>query len=58
MDQIQELLERSVADIIVREKLEADLRSGKRLRVKLGIDPTGPRIHLGRSVPLRKLRQF
>ncbi|HBL50908.1 MAG TPA: tyrosine--tRNA ligase [Firmicutes bacterium] len=58
MDQIQELLERSVADIIVREKLEADLRSGKRLRVKLGIDPTGPRIHLGRSVPLRKLLQF
>ncbi|HAW71350.1 MAG TPA: tyrosine--tRNA ligase, partial [Firmicutes bacterium] len=40
MDQIQDLLERSVADIIVREKLEADLRSGKRLRVKLGIDPT------------------
>ena len=32
--------------------------SGNVLRVKLGIDPTGPKIHLGRAVPLRKLRQF
>lgn len=31
---------------------------GKKLRVKLGIDPTAPDIHLGHTVPLRKLRQF
>ena len=34
------------------------LRGTRPLRVKLGIDPTGPRIHIGRAVPLRKLRQF
>ena len=32
--------------------------SGKQLQVKLGIDPTGPKIHLGRAIPLRKLREF
>ncbi len=39
-------------------KLEAAERTGKPLRVKLGIDATGPQIHLGFAVPLRKLRQF
>ena len=34
------------------------LRSGRELRVKLGFDPTGPKIHLGRAVILRKLRAF
>ena len=34
------------------------LMSGKQLRIKLGIDPTGPKIHLGRAVTLRKLRDF
>src|SRR5207248_2619455 len=44
--------------IHIREELEKRLRSGRKLRVKLGIDPTGPLLHLGRSVPLFKLRQF
>ena len=34
------------------------LKSGKQIRVKFGIDPTAPDLHLGHSVPLRKLRQF
>ncbi len=34
------------------------LRSGRPLRVKLGVDPTAPDLHLGHAVPLRKLRQF
>lgn len=40
------------------EKLERAGEDGRRLRVKLGIDPTAPDIHLGHSVVLRKLREF
>src|SRR5207247_6070054 len=39
-------------------KLERSVRTGKPLRVKYGIDPTGIDVHLGHTVPLRKLRQF
>lgn len=49
---------RGVTEVIDREHLEAALKSGKKLRVKLGIDPTGPKIHLGNAVILRKLRDF
>jgi len=55
---IEELLARGVEDVIVKEHLEQALKSGKQLRVKFGIDPTGPKIHLGRSIPLRKLKAF
>ena len=56
--EIDELLTRGVVDVIVREDVEKRLRVGEKLRVKHGIDPTGPRLHIGRAVPLRKLRQF
>ncbi len=55
---IEELLTRGVEEVIVKEDLEKKLKSGKKLRVKLGIDPTSPNIHLGRSIPLLKLRDF
>ncbi len=55
---IDELLERGVEDIIVKEELREALRSGRQLRIKLGLDPTGPKIHLGRAITLRKLREF
>lgn len=55
---LQELLSRGVEEVFVRENLERALRSGKPLTVKLGIDPTGPKIHLGRAVVLWKLRAF
>lgn len=55
---IEELLTRGVEEVIDRPHLEEKLRSGKQLRVKLGIDPTSPNIHLGRSIPLLKLRDF
>src|SRR5256885_208732 len=42
----------------LRKKLEKSLKTGKPLRVKYGIDPTGIDVHLGHTVPLRKLRQF
>lgn len=52
------LLERGVEEVIVRENLKKRLVRGDKLRVKFGIDPTAPDIHLGHSVVLRKLRQF
>jgi len=55
---IDDLLERGVNEIIVKEKLREKLLSGQTLRVKLGIDPTSTKIHLGRSIPLLKLRDF
>lgn len=42
----------------LRKKLERSFATGKPLRVKYGIDPTGFDVHLGHTVPLRKLRQF
>jgi tyrosyl-tRNA synthetase len=42
----------------LRQKLERSLKTGKPLRVKYGIDPTGIDVHLGHTVPLRKLRLF
>ncbi|GIW79220.1 MAG: tyrosine--tRNA ligase [Gemmatales bacterium] len=42
----------------LRQKLERSLKTGKPLRVKYGIDPTGIDVHLGHTVPLRKLREF
>ena len=55
---IQELLERGVDEAIDKKSLEKKLKSGKVLRVKLGIDPTSPNLHLGRSIPLLKMRDF
>lgn len=56
--QIEELLSRGVAEVIDREHLKQRLLKGEKLRVKLGIDPTSRNLHLGRSVPLLKLRDF
>ncbi len=53
-----EILERGVEEVIVRGHLETVLASGKKLRVKFGIDPTAPDLHLGHTVPLRKLAAF
>jgi len=56
MNKIDEILTRGVSDVIVRNDLKNDLEAGKKLRIKLGIDPTGPKLHLGRAIPLWKLR--
>ncbi len=53
-----ELLTRAVESVVPRELAEAKLASGKPMRLYLGIDPTGAKLHLGHSVPLRKLRAF
>lgn len=57
-EKIKKVLSRGVEDVIVRDHLESQLKSGKQLRIKFGVDPTGPKIHLGRAVPLRKLKEF
>ncbi|MFC1903628.1 tyrosine--tRNA ligase [Chloroflexota bacterium] len=55
---ISRLLRRGMAEIIIEEELVKLLRSGKKLRLKEGFDPSFPDIHLGHMVSLRKLRQF
>ncbi|MFC2007311.1 tyrosine--tRNA ligase [Chloroflexota bacterium] len=55
---IEHLLKRGVTEIIVEEEMVGLLRSGKKLRLKEGFDPSFPDIHLGHMVALRKLRQF
>lgn len=52
------LLNRAVAEVIVKEELVQLLRSGKKLRIKEGLDPSRPDIHVGHMVTLRKMRQF
>lgn len=53
-----ELIKRGADEIIGFEELEEKLKSGKRLTIKLGLDPSAPDIHLGHTVVLRKIRQF
>src|ERR1700691_6400625 len=57
-----ERLRRGAAEIIRDEELQAKLtqsaQTGRPLRVKLGVDPTAPDLHLGHTVVLRKLRHF
>src|SRR5690348_14946490 len=56
---IEEFLTRGVENIYPnKEFLKKQLLSGKKLRVYLGIDPTGPTLHMGHAVPLKKLRDF
>ncbi len=52
------LLRRGVAHLVSEAELLEKLRLGRPLRVKLGVDPTAPDIHLGHTVVLEKLRQF
>jgi tyrosyl-tRNA synthetase len=51
-------LTRNAVDALPEGELERQLAKGRPLRVKLGVDPTTPDIHLGHSVVLRKLREF
>jgi len=57
-EKIQDLLDKGVSCVIDRKVLEEKLRSGRVLRIKLGIDPTGKNLHIGHAVPILKLRAF
>ncbi|MBU1167810.1 tyrosine--tRNA ligase [Patescibacteria group bacterium] len=55
---INHLLERNVSEVIVKTDLKKQLEDKKKLKVYLGVDPSGPTIHLGHAVVLRKLKEF
>ncbi len=55
---IDELLSRGIVEVIHEADLRKKLESGMQLRVKLGIDPTSPNLHIGRAIVLLKLRDF
>ena len=57
-DEAVAILKQGAAQIISEEELRAKLALGRPLRVKLGVDPTSPDLHLGHAIILRKLRQF
>jgi tyrosyl-tRNA synthetase len=52
------VIRRGCDELIVEEELREKLKSGRPLRVKLGMDPTAPDLHLGHTVVINKLRQF
>ncbi|MBV6496752.1 MAG: tyrosine--tRNA ligase [Acidobacteria bacterium ACB1] len=62
VDEQISFLKKGVVDLIreedLRKKLERSEKTGKPLRVKLGLDPTAPDIHLGHTVVIRKLKAF
>ncbi|MDH5597060.1 MAG: tyrosine--tRNA ligase [Candidatus Peregrinibacteria bacterium] len=55
---VDEILSRGVDSIVPKKGLKEKMESGKKLRLYLGVDPTGAQIHLGHTIPLRKLRDF
>jgi tyrosyl-tRNA synthetase len=55
---LEHILTRGVTEVIVREELLERLRSGRKLRLKLGLDPSKPDLHVGHAVVLRKIRQL
>jgi tyrosyl-tRNA synthetase len=57
-EKILEITERGIEQIIEKESLISKLKSGRKLRIKLGVDPTGSKIHIGRAIQLWKLKVF
>jgi tyrosyl-tRNA synthetase len=57
-NRIDEILSRGVAEVINKENLRKKLLSGEKLRIKFGMDPTSPNIHIGRAVLLLKLKDL
>jgi tyrosyl-tRNA synthetase len=57
-NKVLDLLNNAVSEVTIKKKLEEKLLSGKKLKIKFGIDPTGSDLHLGHAVPLKKLADF
>lgn len=53
-----DLISRGTVQMIPRDEVEQKINSGARLKIKLGMDPTAPDLHLGHAVVLSKLKQF
>lgn len=58
MDKTEQVLKRGVAEILPSRDLLKKLLDSKKIRVYLGIDPTGTHLHLGHTIPMRKLQEF
>jgi tyrosyl-tRNA synthetase len=58
IEQAIETIRRGCHELIVEDELVKKLSSGRKLRVKLGLDPTAPDLHLGHTVVINKLRHF
>jgi tyrosyl-tRNA synthetase len=58
IDRQMRVIKRGCDELIVEAELREKLKSGRPLRVKLGLDPTAPDLHLGHTVVINKLRQF
>lgn len=54
----KDLLTRNIEEIIFKKSLEQKIKSGKKLKIKLGADPTKPDLHLGHAITLKKLKEF
>jgi tyrosyl-tRNA synthetase len=57
-EKLNDLLSRGVVDVVVKNDLKEKLKSGKKLRIKLGIDPSGKDLHIGHMVVIKKLKEF
>jgi len=55
---IEEVLTKGVVEILPSKKKLISLMQKRKIRIYLGIDPTDPNLHLGHTIPLRKLKQF
>ena len=53
-----EVIKRGVVEILPEEELVSKLRTGRRLKIKAGFDPTAPDLHLGHTVLIQKMKQF
>jgi tyrosyl-tRNA synthetase len=58
IEQSLQTIRRGCDELIVEEELAKKLASGRKLRIKLGLDPTAPDLHLGHTVVINKLRDF
>src|SRR5262245_64388731 len=58
VQQAIETIRRGAEELIVEEELAKKLASGRKLRIKLGLGPTAPDLHLGHTVVINKLRDF
>ena len=58
IEQAIQTIRRGCEELIVEDELKKKLASGRKLRVKLGLDPTAPDLHLGHTVVINKLRDF
>src|SRR5438876_9870184 len=58
VEQTLEIIRRGTEEILLEDELIERLKTGKKLRIKAGFDPTAPDLHLGHTVLLNKMRQL